>query len=385
MSTRPSEPSVIDDGTEIRDMINDWKIHLGQKSPSTIKIYIRSAERLATFLESSTYPVDYPRRAGQPLPTGVAGIGTLEVNLFFCAPDMRALSEVTRSQIYRALKRFFAFLLDEEEIQTNPLDRVEAPSQKPVLAPVVDIDDLRRLVATCDGNGIEERRDMAVLRLLIDTGMRIGELASMKVEDVELERGIVSINGTRGTRQLRLEPQTVEALRRYLRVRGRHPRAGIPELWLALKGNRTGVLTHWGLRQILDRRVEQAGLTGRIYPHKLRHTYAHRWLANGNQEHDLMLNAGWSSPSMITRYRAAAASERARAAALRAGLAGQIQGGGTETSDKLGGMTRMELLAARAGMRIAIGVVEALLATNAQATADDALTFLRDRLALMPE
>lgn len=146
----------------------------------------------------------------------------------------------------------------------------------------------------------------------------------MRLADVELDRYLITVSGKTGSRQLRLEPPTAEALRRYLRLRGRHPRAGIEALWLAMKGNRTGALTHWGIRQIVDRRVEQAGLTGRIYPQKFRHTYAHRWLANGGQEHDLMLNAGWKSPAMITRYGASATAERARAAALRSGLADQI-------------------------------------------------------------
>lgn len=323
-TTRTTRLRVADDGPDIREMIADWKIHLGQKSPATIKIYIRSAEKLAAFLESDTYPDTYARGAGQALPTGVAAIGSLEISLFFSSPAVRAVSEATRSQIYRSLQRFFAFLVDEEEIQTNPMLRVDAPSQKPIPVPVVDLEDLRKLVAACKGNDFEARRDLAIIRLLIDTGLRIGELAAMTVADVELERYLITITGKTGTRQLRLEPKTAEALRRYLRVRSRHPRAGIPALWLAMKGNRTGALTHWGLRQILDRRVEQAGLTGRIYPHKLRHTYAHRWLANGGQEHDLMLNAGWKSPTMVARYGASAAAERARAAAGRSGLADQI-------------------------------------------------------------
>lgn len=55
-----------------------------------------------------------------------------------------------------------------------------------------------------------------------------------------------------------------------------------------------------------------------------------------------------------------------------------------EDIDELAGMTRLELLAARAGMRLAIAVVERLVAANPQATSADALDFLRDRLALMP-
>ncbi len=49
-----------------------------------------------------------------------------------------------------------------------------------------------------------------------------------------------------------------------------------------------------------------------MHPHRFRHTFAHTWLAAGNQEHDLMRLAGWSSPQMVGRYAASAGSERAR-------------------------------------------------------------------------
>ena len=305
--------------THISEAIVAWRVRLGPKSPNTIRIYTRSAERLATYLETGAYP------DGAPLPTGVSVIGPLELTLFFdsLASGERRLAEASRSQIYRALQRFFAFLVEEGEVRTSPMDRVPAPSQKRALVSVIDIDDLRRLVATCTTDTFEDRRDLAILRLLIDTGMRIGELAAMTVHELELERARITVVGTGGTRQLLLEPKTVGALRRYLHARRGHRAAGRPELWLAIKGNRTGVMTHWGLRQVVERRVERAGLTGRIHPHTFRHTHAHRWLANGGQEHDLMHNAGRKSPSLLVRDGAVAA-ERARQAAVRSGLAEQI-------------------------------------------------------------
>lgn len=69
---------------------------------------------------------------------------------------------------------------------------------------------------------------------------------------------------------------------------------------------------------MLKRRGERAGL-GRINPHRFRHTFAHLWLAEGGQEEDLMMLAGWSkgSRAMLGRYGASAASERAREAHRR--------------------------------------------------------------------
>lgn len=300
-----------DSGPDIREMIADWSIYIGQLAPGTQKIYLRSVNRLADWLEAHGFD------------TGVSGIGHKTLTSFF---NSLGGAEATRSQIYRSVQQFFRWMADiEEEIQVNPFDgkKVPAPSQKPVPVPVMVTEDLRRLVDTVRAdNSFEGRRDHAILRLLIDNGLRIGELSGMGVEDVDRQLYRVTVSGKTGTRILSVERKTMEALTRYLRVRGRHRAADRPELWLSVKGST--VLTHWGVRQMVERRVEQAGLTGRIYPHKLRHTWAHRWMANGNSTQDLAANAGWSSTAMASRYGASAQAERARAAALRANLAEEV-------------------------------------------------------------
>src|SRR5690606_551097 len=83
--------------------------------------------------------------------------------------------------------------------------------------------------------------------------------------------------------------------------------------------------TDYGIREMLLRRSKDAGI-GRIHPHMFRHTFAHRWLAAGGQEQDLMRLAGWRSREMIGRYGASAADERARAAHRRRRLADRFSG-----------------------------------------------------------
>jgi integrase len=82
-----------------------------------------------------------------------------------------------------------------------------------------------------------------------------------------------------------------------------------PELWLG----HAGPMTPNGVYQVIVTRAEQAGL-GHIKPHQFRHSFAHAWLAGGGGETDLMRLTGWQSRSMLMRYGASAADERARAA-----------------------------------------------------------------------
>jgi integrase len=91
-----------------------------------------------------------------------------------------------------------------------------------------------------------------------------------------------------------------------------HRDAYRPELWLG----HAGPMTPNGVYQVVRDRAKQADL-GKVYPHQLRHTFAHTWLASGGQENDLMRLTGWQSRSMLSRYGASTADERAREAHKR--------------------------------------------------------------------
>ncbi len=216
------------------------------------------------------------------------------------------------------VRRFSAWLTEEGEIDDDPLLGLKAPKLDSKVTDSLTDDELKRLIKACGGREFRDRRDEAIIRLMAETGMRAGEVTSLSVGDVDLNRGLVTVRRGKGGRG-RLAPfgdQTARAIDRYLRTRRTHRLAETPALWL---GDRGKSLEYYGLHRALKYRAQLAGLT-KFHPHLLRHTAASRWLAAGGSEGGLMAVAGWSTRDMLDRYTRATASDRAAAEARGLGL-----------------------------------------------------------------
>jgi integrase len=218
----------------------------------------------------------------------------------------RLLSAESRKAAYRNVRPYFAWYAQEFET-TNPFERADSPDgDKSAPVPVVAVEDLRRLLAACEGKDFEARRDTALIRVLIDTGARLGEMNNLTVDDWDRRIDVLALDGKTGRRGAPIGASTGEALSRYLRIRKSHPSAALPALWLGKRGR----LGPTGMTQAIRRRCDQAKIP-HINPHRFRHTWAHEFRAAGGSEGDLMVLAGWSSTMMAHRYRSSAAADGA--------------------------------------------------------------------------
>jgi site-specific recombinase XerD len=210
---------------------------------------------------------------------------------------MGKLSPFTVATRVRAFKRLFNFLEIEGRIETNPARRIRTPKPKPK-PKGVGYDDVLALLETVRGGDVASVRDAAIVLFLCDTGCRIGGLCGLCLDDLDLEAGLALVQEKGGkSRLVMFSPETGEALRAWLAVR---PKDRGDALFVSLK--RKGALTASGVRQMLTRRAEEAGIEGAVNPHSFRHGFAKHYLLDGGDLGTLADILGHASVEVTKDY-----------------------------------------------------------------------------------
>jgi site-specific recombinase XerD len=285
-------------GMPVADLVDDFRRSLTaqKRSPKTIVGYTDTARRFAAFLEA------------QGMPTTVDAVERRHVEAFIIDQIGRH-APATAAGRYRYLQQFWRWVCSEGERDVSPMAGMSPPKLPERPVPVFEPSDLRALLKVTEGQGFEQRRDHAILRLFMSTGVRLNEMAGMTTESLARDEQAVLVigKGDRG-RWVPYSDKAAQALDRYWRLRRRHEFADLDALWVGQRG----ALTASGITQLLRRRARQAGVSD-VHPHRFRHDTAHRAQVAGIAESDLMEVFGWRSPEMVRRYGASARAERARA------------------------------------------------------------------------
>lgn len=194
----------------------------------------------------------------------------------------RSYAPATMARKMAAVKSFFNFLVAEGRLEKSPAEGIAGPKVGKSLPKAISVDEVGRLLELPDKRSTPEgKRDKAMLELLYATGMRVTELVSLNVRDVNLRAGFVRCFG-KGSKEriIPIHSKAIRAVKGYLDdVRARLLGAtGETALFLNRRGQR---LTRQGLWLILKGYAKKAGIETGITPHVLRHSIATHLLHSG--------------------------------------------------------------------------------------------------------
>ncbi|MBN1661766.1 MAG: tyrosine recombinase [Anaerolineae bacterium] len=192
---------------------------------------------------------------------------------------MKGEQEYASSTVARkvaAIKSFFHYLVDRGSLEDDPTATLDSPKVRKRLPKAIPAQDLEQLLAEPAGDDTAKAlRDRALLELLYATGLRVTELVSLDIDDVNLASASLRVVRPRdkSQRTVPIHERAIEPLREYLE-KGRLRLLRDPEeaaLFLNHRGNR---LTRQGLWLIVKHYVREVGITEDVTPHTLRHTFA---------------------------------------------------------------------------------------------------------------
>ena len=227
-------------------------------------------------------------------------VDLIALRQFVADQRARGLSKVTVARRVATVRSFFRFLHREGHIVSNVAAGLIRPKQDRKLPAFLSVEQAVRLVEAPKGDDWAICRDRAILETLYSTGLRVSELVSLRVRDVDLIGGSLRVIGK--GRKERLAPvgsYSIQAIRRYLKAL--EPGQDLPDRPL-FQNRLHGALTDRSVRRILNRYLVQAGTALRVSPHALRHSFATHLLDRGADLRSVQELLGHSSLTTTQVY-----------------------------------------------------------------------------------
>lgn len=287
---------------DVQQAISDFILDCEARgfSKSTVRWYTQRLGRLGKYLEK----VDL---------TDVTHITTADLRGFMASlynqerrwvdhpsrpPADSGLSPYTIHAYARILRAFFGWLMVEGIIQSNPAKLVKFPKLPKEPPKAVASEDRDKILEAAES----DPRNYAIVCFLTDTGCRVGGVASLTLQNLDLERGmaIVTEKGKGGgkTRTVYFNGRTKKALTRWLNVR---PESKTDHVFVQ-KWNKDEALKESGISQVIERLAKRAKVKGRSNAHSFRHAWAREALRNGASLADVSQLLGHEDESVTLRF-----------------------------------------------------------------------------------
>ncbi len=273
-------------------------------SPATVSSYTRDLSDFIGFLSD--------RR-----PQGLTEPGRVDRRLVrtYLASLSKTHKPATVERAAASIRSFFRFLMREEAVAVNPAALVRTPVKDKLLPSVVSVDEVLAILDAPPEDTHPGRRDRAIMELFYGGGLRLSELAGLDVEAVDLKSRLVRVLG-KGNKQ-RMVPINKRCARLIEFVIEDKPRFkpsvhdddAQKALFLSARGRRISTRR---VAQILDEWAVKAGLTRRISPHTLRHSFATHLMDSGMGIRSIQELLGHESLSTTQKYTHTSLAELAK-------------------------------------------------------------------------
>ena len=231
----------------------------------------------------------------------ITKVNQTNLNSYMLYMEKENFAASTVSRNIATLKSYFMYLLKQGVISHDPADQLKAPKTEKKIPGILTVEEVNLLLSQPGGTSNKELRDKAMLELLYATGIRVSELISLTMEDVNLISGYIRVREGSRERVIPLGHAARQALKNYLE----NAREGMiatedePVLFTNCNGQ---PMSRQGFWKVLKQYAKRAGIETDITPHTLRHSFAAHLVENGADLHSVQEMLGHSDVSTTQIY-----------------------------------------------------------------------------------
>ena len=255
----------------MKKLVDDFKKYLMVEknfSSYTVDNYIRDISLFLDFMKENKI-------------FSVRCISYDDVRMYLNYLYTRNLAKSSVSRNLSALRTFFKWLLRNGEVDSNPIELITSPKKDKKLPEYLNYEKVEEILKTPDLSTALGKRDSAILEMLYSTGIRVGEIVSLKVSDIYFDRKMITVFGKGSKERNVLFGDTLlEKLKLYIES-GRDQLLKDKKSSILFLNHHGNQLTERGIEDILNRIIKKGGFDFSLHPHMLRHTFATHMLDNG--------------------------------------------------------------------------------------------------------
>lgn len=209
-------------------------------------------------------------------------IESRDVEIYLQSLANRKLARTSQMRKMSSLRSFYRFLSKRKLIKINPTQTVVLRTEEHRLPQFFYQPEIKQVFDSLQDNAPLTQRNLALIELFYVTGMRLSEVSGLKIQQIDFSLKIILVHGKGNKdRYVAFDDQTKKDLQRYLDD-GRKKLLGIKEdTGFVFLNNQGEAVTDRGIEYIMQKVFNKAGISGKVHPHELRHTFATSMLNNG--------------------------------------------------------------------------------------------------------